>query len=130
MVLAAVTLLRRHPAPTDDQIREELAGNLCRCTGYQRIFAAVRGCLPAPRKRLPLKTWLRPFALEAPGNLDAALRLLADEPATCRPFAGGTDLMVLLESGKLAPGRYVSIWGLRELQGITVTPAEVIGSVR
>ena len=41
MVLAAVTLLRRHPAPTDDQIREGLAGNLCRCTGYQRIFAAV-----------------------------------------------------------------------------------------
>ena len=72
-----------------------------------------------------MKTWLRPFALEAPGNLGAALRLLADEPATCRPFAGGTDLMVLLESGKLAPGRYVSIWGLRELQGITVTPAEV-----
>ena len=41
MVLAAVTLLRQHPAPTDDQIREGLAGNLCRCTGYQRIFAAV-----------------------------------------------------------------------------------------
>ncbi len=41
MVLAALTLLRRHPAPTDDQIREGLAGNLCRCTGYQRIFAAV-----------------------------------------------------------------------------------------
>jgi CO/xanthine dehydrogenase FAD-binding subunit len=41
-------------------------------------------------------------------------------------FAGGTDLMVLLESGKLVPGRYVSIWGLRELQGITVTPAEVM----
>ena len=72
-----------------------------------------------------MKTWLRPFALEAPGNLEAALRLLADEPGTCRPFAGGTDLMVLLESGKLPPGRYVSIWGLRELQGITVTPAEV-----
>jgi aerobic carbon-monoxide dehydrogenase small subunit len=41
MVLAAVTLLRRHPSPTDDEIRDGLAGNLCRCTGYQRIFAAV-----------------------------------------------------------------------------------------
>jgi carbon-monoxide dehydrogenase small subunit len=41
MVLAAVALLRQHPAPTDAQIREGLAGNLCRCTGYQRIFAAV-----------------------------------------------------------------------------------------
>ena len=41
MVLAAVSLLKRHPSPTDNQIREGLAGNLCRCTGYQRIFAAV-----------------------------------------------------------------------------------------
>jgi aerobic carbon-monoxide dehydrogenase small subunit len=41
MVLAAISLLKRHPSPTDDQIREGLAGNLCRCTGYQRIFAAV-----------------------------------------------------------------------------------------
>jgi carbon-monoxide dehydrogenase small subunit len=41
MVLAAVSLLNRNPSPTDDEIREGLAGNLCRCTGYQRIFAAV-----------------------------------------------------------------------------------------
>jgi aerobic carbon-monoxide dehydrogenase small subunit len=41
MVLAAVSLLRRHPSPTDDEIRDGLAGNLCRCTGYHRIFAAV-----------------------------------------------------------------------------------------
>jgi aerobic carbon-monoxide dehydrogenase small subunit len=41
MVLAAVALLQRHPAPDDAQIREGLAGNLCRCTGYMRIFEAV-----------------------------------------------------------------------------------------
>lgn len=41
MVLAAFNLLKRHPSPTDEEIREGLAGNLCRCTGYQRIFAAV-----------------------------------------------------------------------------------------
>src|SRR5689334_6672604 len=34
MVLAAVNLLNRTPSPTDDEIREGLAGNLCRCTGY------------------------------------------------------------------------------------------------
>jgi CO/xanthine dehydrogenase FAD-binding subunit len=72
-----------------------------------------------------LRTWLRPFTLEAPKDLNAALRLLAEEPGTWHPFAGGTDLMVLLESGKLPPGKYVSIWGLRELQGITVTPEAV-----
>jgi aerobic carbon-monoxide dehydrogenase small subunit len=43
MVLAAVNLLARHPQPTDDEIRTGLAGNLCRCTGYMRIFEAVRG---------------------------------------------------------------------------------------
>ena len=42
MVLASIDLLKRHPAPTLDQIREGLAGNLCRCTGYGRIFEAVQ----------------------------------------------------------------------------------------
>ncbi|MFZ0820973.1 MAG: (2Fe-2S)-binding protein [Candidatus Acidiferrales bacterium] len=41
MVLAAVNLLERTPSPTDSQIREGLSGNLCRCTGYMRIFEAV-----------------------------------------------------------------------------------------
>lgn len=41
MILASIDLLRRHPHPTNEQIREGLAGNLCRCTGYLRIFEAV-----------------------------------------------------------------------------------------
>ena len=41
MVLAAVSLLERTPAPTEADIREGLAGNLCRCTGYMKIFDAV-----------------------------------------------------------------------------------------
>ena len=40
-VVAAADLLRRHPDPTDDEIREALSGNLCRCTGYQKILDAV-----------------------------------------------------------------------------------------
>src|SRR6266545_3998280 len=42
LVVAAADLLRRSPQPTDDEIREALSGNLCRCTGYQKIFDAVR----------------------------------------------------------------------------------------
>ena len=42
MVLASISLLARHPHPTEEQIRVGLAGNLCRCTGYMRIFEAVR----------------------------------------------------------------------------------------
>ena len=41
MVLAAINLLERNPQPTEAEIRTGLAGNLCRCTGYMKIFAAV-----------------------------------------------------------------------------------------
>ena len=45
MVLAAVDLLERNPAPTEADIRNGLAGNLCRCTGYMKIFeSVVRAC--------------------------------------------------------------------------------------
>jgi carbon-monoxide dehydrogenase small subunit len=42
LVVATVDLLARSPAPSDDEIREALSGNLCRCTGYAKIFDAVR----------------------------------------------------------------------------------------
>lgn len=42
MMLATHHLLGKYPSPTDEQIREGLGGNLCRCTGYVRIFEAVR----------------------------------------------------------------------------------------
>jgi carbon-monoxide dehydrogenase small subunit len=41
-VVAAADLLARNPDPTDDELREALSGNLCRCTGYAKIFDAVR----------------------------------------------------------------------------------------
>ncbi len=41
-VVSATALLRDNPDPTDDELRVGLAGNLCRCTGYQGILAAVR----------------------------------------------------------------------------------------
>ncbi len=42
LVVATAALLERSPDPSDDEIREALSGNLCRCTGYQKIFDAVR----------------------------------------------------------------------------------------
>jgi carbon-monoxide dehydrogenase small subunit len=42
LVVAATDLLRQNPDPSDDEIREALSGNLCRCTGYAKIFDAVR----------------------------------------------------------------------------------------
>ena len=49
MLMSAVALLERNPAPTRDEIREALAGNLCRCTGYLAIIDAVE--LAAARMR-------------------------------------------------------------------------------
>jgi carbon-monoxide dehydrogenase small subunit len=42
LVVATAALLERIPQPSEDEIREALSGNLCRCTGYQKIFDAVR----------------------------------------------------------------------------------------
>ena len=42
LVVAATDLLARSPYPSDDEIREALSGNLCRCTGYEKVFDAVR----------------------------------------------------------------------------------------
>ena len=42
LVVATADLLSRNASPSDDEIREALSGNLCRCTGYAKIFAAVR----------------------------------------------------------------------------------------
>ena len=50
MVLAAVTLLERHPHPDLEDVRAGLSGNLCRCTGYTRIFDAVLAAVTATRE--------------------------------------------------------------------------------
>ena len=42
MIMAAAAFLVEHPVPVGDEIREALSGNLCRCTGYAKIFEAVR----------------------------------------------------------------------------------------
>jgi carbon-monoxide dehydrogenase small subunit len=47
MVMAAVSLLEKNPQPSEADIRNGLAGNLCRCTGYMKIFeSVVRACRP------------------------------------------------------------------------------------
>jgi len=60
------------------------------------------------------------YQLVTPGTLREALEDLASHPGA-RPFAGGTDLMVLLEAGQLPPGRFVSLANCRDLVGIERT---------
>src|ERR1700684_2532543 len=47
MIMAAADLLRENPHPSDEEIREGLEGNLCRCTGYENIVRAVRSAAEA-----------------------------------------------------------------------------------
>jgi len=49
MLLTSEDLLRKYPLATDDEIREGLSGNLCRCTGYQNIVAAIRSAVALRR---------------------------------------------------------------------------------
>lgn len=65
------------------------------------------------------------YELRTPGSLADALALLKTEPGVWKPFAGGTDLMVLLEAGRLSHRNYVDIWALNELRGIEVTDSHV-----
>ena len=70
------------------------------------------------------------YEVVAPKTLAEALERLAADPARWRPLAGGTDLMVLLEAGKLEHRRYLSIWGLGELRGVEFAPESVtLGSL-
>jgi Aerobic-type carbon monoxide dehydrogenase, middle subunit CoxM/CutM homologs len=70
-----------------------------------------------------MRAYIPGYELVTPTSLNDALKLIA-EPGW-KPFAGGTDLMVLLESGKLELRRYVNIWPLDELRGIEATPDSI-----
>ena len=70
-----------------------------------------------------MRAYLPDYEMRVPATLTEALRLLASDE--WRPFAGGTDLMVLLEAGKLAHKRFISLWHLPELRGIAVTDEHV-----
>lgn len=61
----------------------------------------------------------------APKSLAEGLSLLDREPDQWKPFAGGTDLMVLFEAGKLPHKKFLSLWHLRELRGIEETSPHV-----
>src|SRR5438445_6131178 len=72
-----------------------------------------------------MRAFIPDYQLVTPSILDEALDLLSREPGAWQPFAGGTDLMVLLEAGKLPHKNYLNIWNLPELRGIEVTDAYV-----
>ena len=72
-----------------------------------------------------MRAYLPGYELVVPRDLGEALRLLAEGPGAWRPFAGGTDLMVLFEAGRLAHKKFFSIRHLEELRGIDESEGHV-----
>ena len=72
-----------------------------------------------------MRAFVPGYQLTTPASLADALALLKNEPGVWKPFAGGTDLMVLLEGGRLAHRNYINIWPLKELRGIEVTGTHI-----
>jgi CO/xanthine dehydrogenase FAD-binding subunit len=66
------------------------------------------------------------YELVAPASLPAVLELLASEPGSWMPIAGGTELMVQYGAGRLGARKLVSLWGLPELRSIESTEQEVL----
>ena len=65
------------------------------------------------------------YELVAPGNLQAAVSLLAGDPGRWLPIAGGTDLMVQYAAGTLRARKLVSIWNLPDLRRVEILPGEI-----
>ncbi len=72
-----------------------------------------------------MRSFVPSLELRTPASLAATLELIAREPGEWRPFAGGTDLMVLMEAGKLAHKRFLNIRNFGELRNISVSDAEI-----
>ncbi len=77
-----------------------------------------------------MRAFVPNYQLVTPATLPEVLGMLAGEPGVWQPFAGGTDLMVLLEAGRLPHQNYLNIWNLAELRGIEVADSHVtLGSL-
>lgn len=72
-----------------------------------------------------MRAFIPDYQLNTPTSLTDVLTLLSQQPGLWKPFAGGTDLMVLLEAGKLPHRNYINIWGLNELRGIEATDTHI-----
>ena len=72
-----------------------------------------------------MRGYVPSYQLLTPTSLAEALTMLASEPGVWKPFAGGTDLMVLLEAGRLQHRNYINIWPLDELRQIQVTDEHI-----
>jgi xanthine dehydrogenase small subunit len=120
MILAAKALVDERPQATADHVREGLAGNLCRCTGYTKIFAAVARAATSARLPKPRRFMIAPAAPRyfRPRSLEEALEILAARAEEIRPVAGGTDILVKAKDGTENRAALFDLTGVPEIKGI------------
>jgi carbon-monoxide dehydrogenase small subunit/xanthine dehydrogenase small subunit len=119
MLMAAKALLDGDNAPSPEKIRLGLAGNLCRCTGYTKIFEAVAQAArsAAPREQVHAPAPAAP-SYYRPRSLDDAIEILAQRPGEVRPVAGGTDILVQAKDGHQQRALLFDLSAVPELKGI------------
>ncbi|HPI97923.1 MAG TPA: FAD binding domain-containing protein [Synergistales bacterium] len=141
MVMASRYLLKRDPHPSRNDIKRALSGNLCRCTGYEKIFRAVeRAALEGYGEMpdLPMRTSpSHGVVFEEnekdlffiPRDLEEALDILDRKGGEVTLLAGATDIMPALRNRQILPVCVMDISRIDELQGITLDGKRIrIGS--
>lgn len=130
MILAARALLEENPAPTTDEIKTGLAGNICRCTGYQKIYESVemaieKGYTNTFRQRGNLCSGEPPAVAHSgdelffsPLTLSEALEIY-DQNRDATLMAGTTDIAVDIRNGRIKPKKGIDLMRVPELQGIS-----------
>ncbi|MBD3334760.1 MAG: 2Fe-2S iron-sulfur cluster binding domain-containing protein [Candidatus Eisenbacteria bacterium] len=118
MILAARALLDANSRPVRDEIRAALAGNLCRCTGYESIIRAVERA--AERKPAGTHAGTPAPHIARPLPLTTVLERLRDADSPATPIAGATDVMTQRKMGVAAGGEPIDILRVPELHGVAV----------
>ena len=138
MVIASRVLLDRNPEPDRTDIRTALAGNLCRCTGYEKIIGAVELAAREQKAGSTVNSTGGPGSGEdrsydvrsysdtggetpasSPASLDEAISILAEHGPETTLVAGGTDLMTNLKLGLVSPRRLLDVTRIPEARGIS-----------
>jgi xanthine dehydrogenase small subunit len=131
-VLAAAGLLTQNPHPTREQIKKALAGNLCRCTGYDKIISAVEDSVDSfyfpelPKQsfhgRFDAEDSIDVYRLQSLAELDTIPNLHSPD---VRFLAGGTDLMTQKANRKPHGKIWIDISACSELKGIDLMDNEI-----
>jgi len=140
MILAARALLEENPSPSEEDIKIALSGNICRCTGYEKIYAAINKAVAdgycstfTVRRNLcssgnAVPAHGKESICFAPETLSDALRIL-DDNRGISVIAGATDIIPDLRNGRFKYEKLLDISRVPELKGITLSDgAIVIGS--